>query len=66
MSYVQGAQLGVWILVADALLEGAHGIFGRHRLGADDIGDLEVQSYVFTVSFRIRSALEADLGFQGT
>lgn len=44
---VQGAQLCVWVLVTDALLEGAHGFLWRDGLGSDHVGNLEVQSYVF-------------------
>lgn len=62
-AYVQGAQLGVWVLVADALLERAHSLFGRDGLGSDDIGDFEVESYVFTVSHRGMS--EDYLGLTG-
>ena len=40
---VERTELGVGILVADAPLEGAHGIFRGDSLGAYDIGNLEVQ-----------------------
>ena len=43
---VQGAELGVGVLVADAAFEGAHGLLGGDSLGPDDIGDLEVQGDV--------------------
>lgn len=43
---IQRGQLDVWVLVADALLQCAHGIFGLHRLGSNHIGDLEVQRHV--------------------
>lgn len=48
-TYVQGAQLRVWVLVADTLLERAHGFFRWDSLGPDDVGYLEVQSYVLPV-----------------
>lgn len=44
---VQGSKLNVWILVAYSALERAHGLFGLDRLGADDIGDFEVEGNVF-------------------
>jgi hypothetical protein len=47
--YVEGAKLGVRVLVVDALLQGAHRLLGLHGLGADDVGDLEVESDVFPV-----------------
>ena len=44
---IERTELGVGILVADAPLEGAHGIFRGDSLGAYDIGNLEVQGDVF-------------------
>jgi hypothetical protein len=41
-SHIQCAQLCVWVLVADALLQRAHGLLWSDGLGANDIGDLEV------------------------
>lgn len=46
-TYVEGAQLCIWILVVDALLERAHGLLGLDSLGANDIGDLEVEGDIF-------------------
>jgi hypothetical protein len=46
---VEGGELNVGVLVADALLEGAHGVFRLHRLGADYIGDVEVEGHVLSV-----------------
>ena len=50
--YVQSTQLGIRVLVVDALLQRAHGFLGLHRLGSDDVGDLEVEGDVFTVDGR--------------
>lgn len=47
--YVQSTELGVGVLVADALLERAHGLLGLDRLGSDNVGDLEVEGDVFAV-----------------
>jgi len=33
--------------MADALLQGAHGLSRRHRLGADHVRDFEIQGHVF-------------------
>lgn len=49
-AYIQGAQLSVWVLVADTLLQRAHSLLGRDRLGSDEVGNIEVESNVFTVS----------------
>src|SRR4051812_36164543 len=49
-AYIQGAQLGVWVLVVDALLERAHRLFWLHRLGSNDIGYLEVESNILTAT----------------
>jgi hypothetical protein len=49
-AYVQGAELGVRVLVVDALFERAHGLFGLYRLRSDDVGDLEVEGDVFTAN----------------
>lgn len=46
LAYIQRAQLGVWVLIADAFLQRAHGFFGLDGLGSNDIGYLEVKSYV--------------------
>lgn len=48
MPYVECTELGVRVLVVDALFEGAHGLLGLYCLGPDDVGDLEVESDVFT------------------
>jgi DNA-binding helix-hairpin-helix protein with protein kinase domain len=63
--YVEGAKLGIGVLVVDALLEGAHGFLGLHRLGADDIGYLEVEGNVFTVDGH-KSAMALSPGRSGT
>ena len=42
-SYVERAQLGIGVLVAYALLQGAHGLLGLDCLGSDDIRYLEVE-----------------------
>lgn len=52
-TYVECAELSIGVLVADAFLEGAHCLLRRNGLGPDDIGNLEVESYVFPVSHRI-------------
>lgn len=46
VSYVEGCQLDVWVLVSYAALQSAHGLFRLHRLGANDIGYLEVEGHV--------------------
>jgi hypothetical protein len=46
VAYIQRGQLDVGVLVADALLQRAHGIFRLHRLGPNHVGDLEVQRHV--------------------
>ena len=43
---VQGGKLRVRVGVADAALQTAHSLLGRHSLGADCIGDLEVEGDV--------------------
>lgn len=43
---VQGSNLDVWILVAYAAFQRAHGLFGLHRLGADDVRNLEIEGDV--------------------
>lgn len=40
----------VRILVADALLQGPHCLLRADRFGADDIGDLQVEGDILTVS----------------
>lgn len=47
-AYIEGAKLGVGILVAYASFEGAHGILRWDSFRAYDIGDLEVEGNVFT------------------
>lgn len=49
-AYVQCAQLGIWVLVADAFLQRAHGVFRWNGLGSDDVGYLEVESYVLSAN----------------
>ena len=39
--------LDVGVLVADALLQASHRLFGRHCLGADGVADFEVERDVF-------------------
>ncbi|KAB5566523.1 hypothetical protein GE09DRAFT_737619 [Coniochaeta sp. 2T2.1] len=46
MTYVESTQLSVGILVANTLLERAHGLLRLDCLGPDDIRDLEVESNV--------------------
>jgi hypothetical protein len=47
-TYIKSAQLGVWILVAYASFEGAHSLLGVDGLGSNDIGNLKVESNVFS------------------
>jgi len=49
VTYIQGTQLGIWILVADALFEGAHSILGRDCLGSDYVGYFEIESDVLPI-----------------
>lgn len=60
-AYVQGAQLSVRVLVANTLLQRAHGLLGRYGLGSDQVGDIEVQSNVFPVSHRMASEAGLDV-----
>lgn len=53
--YIQRAELGVGVLVVDALLERAHRLLWLYGLGSDNIGYLEVERDVFTAGGR-RSA----------
>lgn len=48
-AHVQRAELGIGILVVDALFERAHGFFRLYRLRSDNVGNLEVESDVFPV-----------------
>lgn len=43
---MEGAELRVGVLVADASLERSHGLLGRHGFGPDDVGDFEVEGDV--------------------
>lgn len=43
---IEGRELDVGIPVAYAALQAAHGLLGLHRLAADDVGDLQVESDV--------------------
>jgi hypothetical protein len=47
-AHVQRAQLGIRIPVVDALFQRTHGFFRLYRLGSDNVGNLEVESNVFT------------------
>jgi hypothetical protein len=47
-TYVQCAQLYIRILVVYASFEGAHSLLGIDGLGSNDIGDLEIESNVFS------------------
>lgn len=47
---VQGAQLGVWILVAYPTFESAHCLLCAHRLRTYDIGDLEIECNILSVA----------------
>jgi hypothetical protein len=55
MPYVECAELGIRILVVDALFEGAHSLLGLYCLGPDDVRDLEVEGDVFTVDATVSS-----------
>ena len=44
--YIQCSKLDVGVLVAYPALQGAHGLFRLHCLGANDIGYLEVEGHV--------------------
>ena len=46
MAYIPSSQLDVGVLVADSLLQRAHGIFRLHCLGPDHVGYLEVEGHV--------------------
>lgn len=46
MAYIQSSQLDVGVLVADPLLQRAHGIFRLHCLGPNYVGYLEVEGHV--------------------
>lgn len=46
--YAESAELGVWVLVADAPLEGPHGLLGGDGLGPNDIGNFEIQGDVLS------------------
>lgn len=40
VTHIQGAQLGIWVLVVDALLERAHRLLRLDCLGSDYVGYL--------------------------
>lgn len=42
-AYTEGAELCVWVLVANAALERAHSLLGVGRLGSDNVGDFKVE-----------------------
>jgi hypothetical protein len=46
---IEGGELDVRVLVTDALLQRAHGLFRLHCLGADYIGDVEVEGHVLSI-----------------
>lgn len=48
-TYIQRGKLYVWIPIVYSLLQGSHGLAGLYGFGADDIGDLQVQSYILSV-----------------
>ena len=60
MPYVKCAELGIRVLVVDALFEGAHGFLGLYCLGPDDVRDLEVEGDVFTVDATVSSWFGGD------
>lgn len=43
LSHIQSTQLRIWVLVADATLERAHRLLWSDCLGANYVGDLEVE-----------------------
>jgi len=47
-SYVQGGKLDVGVLIPYPLLQCAHGISRLHRLGANNVGYLEVEGHVLS------------------
>ena len=49
-TYVQSAQLGIWVLVVDAFFKRAHRLLWLNRLGADDIGYLKVEGDVLSIA----------------
>lgn len=44
--YIESSELDVWVLVPDAALQRAHGIFRLHCLGPNHVGDFEVEGHV--------------------
>jgi hypothetical protein len=53
--YVECTQLGIRVLVVDALFERAHSLLGLYCFGPDDVRDLEVEGDVFTVDVTVSS-----------
>jgi hypothetical protein len=47
-TYIESAQLGVRILVAYASFERAHRLLGINGFGSNDVGNLEVEGYIFS------------------
>lgn len=50
LSYIQGAQLCIGVLVAYTALERSHSFLGLDGLGAYDIRNLQVEGDIFTVT----------------
>jgi hypothetical protein len=50
VAYLQSRKLDIRVLVSYALLERAHRLLGLNSLGANNIGNLEILSYVFPVA----------------
>jgi hypothetical protein len=59
-TYVQCAELRVGIPVADASFERPHGLFWLHRLGSNDIGDLEVERDIFPAKRPVLASYRVD------
>jgi hypothetical protein len=47
-AYIQRGDLDVGVLVFYPALQRAHGISRLHRLGANNVGDFEVERHVFS------------------
>lgn len=45
-THVERAELSVWILIANAFLQGAHSLLRSDRLRTNNIGDLKVECNV--------------------
>lgn len=52
-SYVESAELCVGVLVTDAPFQRSHGLLGRHSLGPDNIGYLQVERNIFPTAFML-------------